>query len=472
MAPSTAWGGSAKAARRRRRSIIRRTVITILAAAYAAGIWYFSSHFTPGTTVDGVDASLMTIDQLADAIQDRAASYEQHITNEDGFDLTISAGDIALSTEGTQVATEALARTNPMLWLPQLLSPKHMLIDAHVSSDEEALATLVGNAVDSYNKDAEQPTNAKAAYDKKSKSFVVVPETIGTALDADKVVEKIEVASHELSPALALDGSVLLQPEINSEDEGVNSAVDTANALIAKDLNVVCDGETVATIDKATIASWVVFADENKVQTYGILDWVNANDAIKEAGNATDDEHVWALDADKTCSDIHRALEQEPGTDAEVKRTAIETKPKATPGAKERGRHLDVNLSTQFVRFYDDDGKVIWDSYCVTGGWDSEYQEMHATPQGTYHIQAKDTNTTLVGADRNDDKKPDYESFVYYWMPFLNYDYGFHDATWRSDFGGDIRYWWGSHGCINLPFEKAEELFNLVKVGDTVYIHE
>lgn len=472
MAPSTTWGGSAKAAKRKRRSIIRNTVIAILAAAYATGIWYFSSHFTPGTTVDGVEAANMTTDELASAIQDRAATYEQHITNEDGFDLTIKASDISLTSDGTTVANEAMARTNPVLWLPQLLSPKHMLIDAQTTADDTALNALVEQAVASYNETAEQPTNASPAYDEKTAAFVVTPEAVGTALDANSIVETSNIAIRELRQDVTLDETALLQPAINSDDEGINTAVDTANGLIAKDLNVVCDGKTVATIDKATIASWVVFAEENKVQTYGILDWVNANDAIKEAGNATDDEHVWALDPDKTCSDIHRALEQEPGTDAEVKRTALETKPAVTPGAKERGRHLDVNLSTQFVRFYDEDGKVIWDSYCVTGGWDSEYQEMHATPQGTFHIQAKDTNTTLVGADRNDDKKPDYESFVYYWMPFLNYDYGFHDATWRSDFGGDIRYWWGSHGCINLPFEKAEELFNLVKVGDTVYIHE
>lgn len=472
MAPSTAWSGSAKAAKRKRRFIIRTTIIAILAVAYAIGTWYFSSHFTPGTTVDGVDASLMTTDQLADAIQDRAASYEQHITNEDGFDLTITSGEIGLSTEGTQVATEALARTNPVLWLPQLISPKHMLIDAQVESDEEALATIVNNAVESYNRDAEQPTNATGTYDEESKSFVVAPEAVGTALDADKVTEKVETAYRELSPNLSLDETVLLQPKVNSEDEKLAAAIEKANGMIAKDLAIMCDGEQVSTADKKTIVSWISFTDDQEVNVDGVMDWVEANQKVKIAGNATDEEHVWALDANATCSDIHRALEKEPGTDAQVKRTAIETKPAATPGAKERGRHLDVNLSTQFVRFYDEDGKVIWDSYCVTGGWDSEYQEMHATPQGTYHIQAKDTNTTLVGADRNDDKKPDYESFVYYWMPFLNYDYGFHDATWRSDFGGDIRYWWGSHGCINLPFEKAEELFNLVKVGDTVYIHE
>lgn len=472
MAPSTSWSGPVKSAKRKRRLMIRATVIAILIAAYACGIWYYSSHFTPGTTVDGVDASGMTTDQLAEAIQDRAASYEQHVTNANGFDLTITAEEIGLSTEGTQVADEALARTNPALWLPYLLSPKHMLIDAQVESNEDALASIVSEAVSGFNEGAEQPTNATGVYDEESKSFVIAPESVGTALDTDKVAERVTVACRELNPSVTLDDTALLQPTVGSQDETLTASVEKANAMIANDINVVCDGETVATIDKSTIISWIGFTDESEVVIDGVYDWVDANDAIKEAGNATDEEHVWSLDIKETCLDIRRVLGQDLGSDAEVKRTVIETKPAATPGAKDRGRHIDVNLTTQFVRFYDENGKVIWDSYCVSGGWDTEYQEMHSTPTGTFAIEAKQTNTTLVGADRNGDNKPDYESFVNYWMPFLNYDYGFHDATWRSEFGGDIRYWWGSHGCVNLPYEKAEELFNLVKVGDTVVIHE
>ena len=440
-------------------------------AAYAIGRWYFSSHFTPGTTVDGVDASLMTTDQLADAIQDRAASYEQHITSETAS-TTPSPRDIGLSTRARQVATEALERTNPVLWLPYLHLAQHMLIDAHIQATRRRCPPSSTTPWTAYNKEAEQPTNATGTYDEEQDAFVVAPRPSAPPSTHQAVTEKVETAFRELTQDVTLDESALQAHEHTRQDETLARHHRAGQQdRSPRDLDVMCDGQTVATIDATPSPAGSASPTSSELDIDGVYDWVEDNEAINDAGNATDDEHVWALDSQATCDDIHRAWRRT-GTDAQVKRTAIETKPPATPGAKERGRHLDVNLSTQFVRFYDEDGKVIWDSYCVTGGWDSEYQEMHATPQGTYHIQAKDTNTTLVGADRNDDKKPDYESFVYYWMPFLNYDYGFHDATWRSDFGGDIRYWWGSHGCINLPFEKAEELFNLVKVGDTVYIHD
>ena len=60
----------------------------------------------------------------------------------------------------------------------------------------------------------------------------------------------------------------------------------------------------------------------------------------------------------------------------------------------------------------------------------------------------------------------DYETPVTYWMPFIGeLGIGFHDASWRSSFGGDIYKNSGSHGCVNLPVSAAEQLFNIVYDG-------
>jgi lipoprotein-anchoring transpeptidase ErfK/SrfK len=49
-------------------------------------------------------------------------------------------------------------------------------------------------------------------------------------------------------------------------------------------------------------------------------------------------------------------------------------------------------------------------------------------------------------------------------MPFHG-NFGMHDATWRSEFGGDIYLTNGSHGCLNLPLDKAAELYNYLYTG-------
>ena len=64
----------------------------------------------------------------------------------------------------------------------------------------------------------------------------------------------------------------------------------------------------------------------------------------------------------------------------------------------------------------------------------------------------------------------EYESHVDYWMPF-NGGIGFHDASWRSKFGGTIYQYSGSHGCINLPVDKAKLLYEKVYKGMPVLCH-
>ena len=66
-----------------------------------------------------------------------------------------------------------------------------------------------------------------------------------------------------------------------------------------------------------------------------------------------------------------------------------------------------------------------------------------------------------------------YHSFVHYWMPYnTTVGIGFHDANWRSSFGGQIYRTDGSHGCINMPPAKAEELYYMISAGTVVYVHE
>ena len=71
-------------------------------------------------------------------------------------------------------------------------------------------------------------------------------------------------------------------------------------------------------------------------------------------------------------------------------------------------------------------------------------------------------------------KKPDgtyeYETPVKFWMPF-NGGIGFHDATWQSSFGGSRYQTNGSHGCVNLPYDVAAQLYNLITAGTPVVCH-
>lgn len=124
---------------------------------------------------------------------------------------------------------------------------------------------------------------------------------------------------------------------------------------------------------------------------------------------------------------------------------------------------IEISIPEQHVYVYLGAVPVV-DSPCVTG----KVSNGTITPVGDYKLQAKVPEKTLKG--KNVDGS-EYESFVHFWMPF-NYGYGLHDATWRKNFGGEIYKTGGSHGCVNLPLAKAQEIWNIVYVGMPVHVHE
>lgn len=56
-------------------------------------------------------------------------------------------------------------------------------------------------------------------------------------------------------------------------------------------------------------------------------------------------------------------------------------------------------------------------------------------------------------------------------MPFAG-NVGIHDATWRTEFGGNMYQWDGSHGCINVPYDKAAAIYANIEVGMPVVVYE
>ncbi len=120
--------------------------------------------------------------------------------------------------------------------------------------------------------------------------------------------------------------------------------------------------------------------------------------------------------------------------------------------------YVEVDLTEQHVYLYLD-GELALDSPCVTGNvsWDME------TPTGVFYIEYKQRNRTLRG--------PGYATPVKYWMHFYNHC-GFHDAGWRKRFGDDIYLKDGSHGCINMPPDKAKELYDQVYAGMPVVVYK
>ena len=101
------------------------------------------------------------------------------------------------------------------------------------------------------------------------------------------------------------------------------------------------------------------------------------------------------------------------------------------------------------------------------------------TDHGVFHIYFKASPFLFHSPWPPDSPFYYFPTPVQFWMPFDGGE-GLHDASWRSDFGpgsnlaptdlGTGRTIQGTHGCVNLPFDAAQFIWNWAPMGTTVVV--
>ena len=125
--------------------------------------------------------------------------------------------------------------------------------------------------------------------------------------------------------------------------------------------------------------------------------------------------------------------------------------------------YIEVDITNQHMTYYQD-GRLVVDTDIVSG-----QPGGHATPSGLYHSYYKCEDIWLTGED--------YFVFVDYWISVTpDTTIGLHDADWRTNFGGEVYLYGGSHGCVNTPKEAMKKIYDTINVDDhipiLVYTHQ
>jgi len=117
--------------------------------------------------------------------------------------------------------------------------------------------------------------------------------------------------------------------------------------------------------------------------------------------------------------------------------------------------------------------RLVLDTPVTTGGPELP------TDHGVFHIYFKASPFTFHSPWPPDSPFYYFPTPIQFWMPFDGAE-GLHDASWRSDFGpgsnlaptdlGTGRTIQGTHGCVNLPFDAAQFIWNWAPVGTTVVV--
>lgn len=455
-------------------------LVALALVVYAGVAFYFSGRFMPNTTAGGVSLSLMSANDAEKALQSKLDNYTLSISGQ-GLDLQLTAADAGLAVNTSSLIKDMLNDVNPWLWPFQIAAQHDESAKLVAAASGTNLANAVTAAVEEFNASATPAANATISYNATTRQFDIIPESVGTALDVQAVVDMAEQALSTLSHRVSVTAEQLQQPTIFSTDPRLNAAIETANTMTKANVTLTMGDRPLVEVGADLIAEWITIDGEANAALGDDALNAWAAEVAEEYGTVgatrsyarPDGKQItvqggvygWEIDGAALAAAVKDAV-----TAGGVQSLAVPTVTYGDayngPGAADWGpRYLDIDLAEQHARFYDESGALVWESDIVSGMPDGE----HDTPSGVYWMNQKESPSTLNGY--SGDTKI-YETVVQYWMPFVGGAIGLHDADWQAAFGG-TRYadGYGSHGCVNLPPAKAAELYNIVQGGDVVVCH-
>ena len=464
----------------------------------------FSQVAYPNTTIAGVDVSFSNASSAATKVNSAWKHYKLTVSGDD-FSWTYQPGSDEPIVDGEEAAHEIISNNEPLLWPSRLISSLNGKTDsatknASVDLDQDVDLSMLsdafdqkqfeedlGSAIDAFNEGRSGTFEAASSYDEKAGKFTVEMARSNEKLNREHVIKyaEIELASLAETVDITKIGNDAYEP-LNGTltNDQIQAACDAANNFLGVDVTLKLNGNDAGKVDGSSVLQWISFADPanptldtsqisswaaelaNGFNTVGSTRWwtrADGKECAVEGG-----EFGWSIDSSTLAKQVEDAINNKQTGDIEISysKKADTFTAKGEPDWK---AYIDVDLSEQHARYYDENGNIVWEANFISGlpGED-------ATPEGVWQINSNDGASTLIGAKDPETGKPKYESPVSYWMPFEGNMIGFHDATWQNDksFDSAESYkWCGSHGCINLRLADAKALHDCIKVGLCVVVH-
>lgn len=424
--------------------------------------------YVAGTYINGTDVSGQTVEG-AKAILENPDSYCLEVIKKDGKKDTIRGSEIGYQARVTGDLGAVLTQQNTE---GRVLGPavKHQFeVAVSASYDQAALEARIASLPYVSGEGIVKTENARVSSYVSGQIFTIVKEVYGEDVDPEKTKNVI------LAAVAAGQGSVDLKAQgcyrevtVTSSDAGLKNLRDTMNRCRDMEITYVF-GEEKEVLGGSEITSWLTGTSGDQIQvdaekagayvTYLAEKYDTAGKARifkTVAGNEVEltGPFGWKIDqAYETAALISmiQTGESQPREPQYVMAGADRNQDWGTT-------YAEVDLTNQHV-YMIQEGNVVWDAPCVTG----DVAKGYATPDGIYSLTYKEKDRILRGKKKADGSY-EYESHVDYWMPF-NGGIGLHDASWRGSFGGTIYLNGGSHGCINLPPQKAKILYDYVYKG-------
>jgi hypothetical protein len=390
--------------------------------------------------------------------------------------LTLSLEQLGYTIDETELLeriTACMDDQNKNL-LMSLLQGNTFEVKIPFTFDEEVFEKAVSSA----NLKTPRFESVDASMEYNGKEYYIEPEVYGNEFDdADLRVMVKDLADRIVSADRPQDdGSVDIPesfyyvPAVTQDDSEMNTMMNLYNSFCKAKITLTF-GKEEKVIDWSTIRDWLIIEDgEASVNDEPVYEYVydlaaNYDTLYYSREFVTHDGNTITYESSDYGYQIDKEAEAQQLIADIYSNTTVERDPiYAVKGYKRNGRddicgnYVEVNLTTQHLWFYRE-GKLVTETDIVSG----LPTEKRETATGVFMIPYKESPKTLVGDTWSAD--------VTYWMPFYD-GQGLHDASWRSTFGGTISQTDGSHGCVNLPSDKAKNIYDNMQERMPIFLYK
>ena len=456
---------------KKKHKVLRITGIisaVVLVCTYVTVSIWFMFHYNYRTYINGNDYSFYTLDEVDQFIGEYISDYSLTLKLRDDSEYEIEPDDIGLVISPNVTAKKIISEQNGFLWPYYMCIRKDYELYYTADYDKNKLEELLKNCDFTQEENMQKPVDASVVI--KDGKSTIIPENEGNYIDFSELCSIIDEALAKGDKIVDLDETdVYEKPDITSDSEEIVSEQARLEKLLSMKVTYKID-EVSWELTSEDYGNWItnisadkIEFDKDKIHEYvqNMADRYDTYDVPRnfrthDGRTVTLDNtwYGWLIDVDSETDELYTVLEAG---------ESVERVPELDcyaavyhDGGDDIGdTYIECDFGQQHIYVYVD-GELVMDSDCVTGSLANSGK--FKTPGGVYTILYTKSPAVLVGDD--------YETPVKYWMPFIGeLGIGFHDATWRSAFGGDIYKSGGSHGCVNLPLSAAEQLFNIVYDG-------
>lgn len=441
------------------------TIIILLLTIFF-GI-YTTKAFRYETYINGVNCSFLNMNGTVKKLEDKINDSKITLLFTENKEYTCLGSYFEIKLENYKEIEKILFEQQE----ENAISSKNYNIPDLYSVDENKVKNYL-SSLSIFKSEMKKPKDAYLELDENNR-LVVKPEEYGNELKFEDAYEFMISELQQGKTTIDFRTITNIEPRIKADNEKLNEQKDYINSILSVSIKYKTKYDGTVTLNDKTMKEWIYKDDKGN---YGIDMDKNVPKFVDKLANKASYQLTStpfkATGLGKINISFGRSTYATINKEKEIERTKEQLKKGKSaefdviynplPNYLNISTYVELDLSRQRVWMYVD-GKQILNTPCVTGNVAGGY----ATPPGIFYLTYKTTDTTLEGYNSDGSE---YASPVKFWMPF-NGGIGFHDASWRSSFGGNIYMTNGSHGCVNLPYWAAETLYNNINSSIPIILY-